>query len=163
MDEIKNMPFPKTHDIETLRRQDAELVFKTFNQDDAVALACKILASAEDKGITACVIVELAGFQVARIFPEGTSEFNELWMNKKLKTAKMMGKSTLLLWAEMDAMGMKRKASFSPDGELALCGGGFPIKVEGCGVIGAVAVSGPGDTIEHDLIAEAMKESILQK
>ena len=68
-----------------------------------------------------------------------------------------MNMSTMRLWALAEMLGKKRVASFLPAEDIVECGGGFPIKVDGAGIIGAIACSGPGDQNDHEFCVEVLK------
>ena len=78
-------------------------------------------------------------------------------MSKKKNTVKLMGKSTLRLWTEMASRGVPRVMGINPP-DIVFCGGGFPILLKDGTLVGVIAVSGPGDEYEHDLIVRALEE-----
>ena len=43
-----------------------------------------------------------------------------------------------------------------PAADIVPCGGGFPIYVNGCGVVGVIAVSALGDQADHDFIIDSL-------
>lgn len=166
-DEILASDLPKKtvtkFTAEELAAQEEKLVFDTFSADDAMKLAEILLAEQKADGKKAAIRIVLNGFEVYRYMPEGTGSYNSAWMDKKLSTVQLMGKSTLRLWTEMDLHGVKRKPEMLPTSEIIFCGGGFPIKLKSGTVIGAVAVSGPaGDEYEHGLVVKAL-EKLLDK
>ncbi len=95
--------------------------------------------------------------EVFRSMAPGTGAYNDLWMSKKKNTVKLMGKSTLRLWTEMASRGVPRVMGINPP-DIVFCGGGFPILLKDGTLVGVIAVSGPGDEYEHDLIVRALEE-----
>jgi uncharacterized protein (UPF0303 family) len=101
--------------------------------------------------------VYLNGMTVFKSMPEGTGRLNDAWMKRKIETVLLTGWSTMRLWAFHEMVGVKRDTSLVPNQEYVNCGGGFPIRVKGAGVIGAIACSGPGDQMDHEFCIEAME------
>ena len=166
-DKILSSDFPKKtvtkFSLEELIAHEEKLVFDAFSADDAMKLAQILLEEQKKDGKMAAIRIVLNGFEVYRYMPEGTGSYNSAWMDKKLSTVQLMGKSTLRLWTEMDLRGVKRKPELLPTSDILFCGGGFPIKLKNGTVIGAVAVSGPaGDAYEHELVVRAL-EKLLAK
>ena len=145
-------------DPQILEKQEQALRFDAFTQTNAICLGKQMIASSEKMGIPFAIIIELNGIRVVQYVPEGTGAFHLLWMESKLYTVKTFGKSTMRIWAENEQRGMKRQGGPNSDMPcLVCCGGGFPIWVNGVGLVGQIAVSGPGDAAEHDFIADSLK------
>jgi len=140
-----------------LMAQEELYTFDSFTQSDALRLGKLMLAVSEEYGLTSGVEIVLNDMTVFKQMPEGTSRLNDAWMNKKVQTVLLTGWSTMRLWAMHEMIGQKRAGNMLPNEDYVMCGGGFPIRVKGAGVIGAIACSGPGDQNEHELIIEALK------
>lgn len=144
-----------------LRAHEETLRFESFTAKEAMQLAETLQKLTAADGKAAAVQIELNGFEVYRSMPEGTGRYNDLWMQKKKNTVRLMGKSTLRLWTERAAVGFPRPREMAPSGEIVFCGGGFPILLKDGSVIGAIAVSGPaGDEYEHELVVRALTEML---
>ena len=150
-------PLPSKFSAEELAAQEETYRFEHFSVGDAMKLAGIMNELAAADGKSAAIQIELNGFEVYRFMPEGTGMYNDLWMQKKKNTVKLMGKSTLRLWTDMALRGFPRPMSIEP-GNIVFCGGGFPILLADGTLIGVIAVSGPGDEYEHELIIRALEE-----
>lgn len=150
-------PLPSRFTLEELVSHEETFRFDSFTVSDALKLGGILQETAAKEGKSAAIQIELGDFEVFRSMPEGTGRYNDLWMQKKKNTVRMMEKSTLRLWTEMASRGVKRQMSIVP-GDIVFCGGGFPLKLKDGTLIGVIAVSGPGDEYEHDLIVRGLAQ-----
>lgn len=151
---------PSRFSPEELAAQEERLRFESFSPEDALRLAELLRQLSEGDGKALSVQIDLNGFTVYRAFPAGTGRLNDRWMEKKLSTVALTGKSTMRFWTELAAFGYSRPMEMLPTSELVTCGGGFPILLKDGSVIGGIAVSGPGDAYEHEVIVRAMERFI---
>ena len=150
---------PTKFTVSELQAHEGTLRFDSFTAKDALKLAETMQGLSAADGNAVAMQIELNGFEVYRSMPEGTNRYNDLWMQKKKNTVRLMNKSTLRLWTEMAAFGFQRPREMAPTGELVFCGGGFPILLKDGSQIGVIAVSGPaGDEYEHELVVRALEE-----
>ncbi len=157
----KDTKQPTKFTVAELQKHEEELRFASFTAKEALELAEKLTAQSKADGKAAAVQIELNGFEVFRSMPEGTNRYNDLWLQKKKNTVRLMNKSTLRLWTEMAAFGFQRPREMAPSGELVFCGGGFPILLKDGTQIGVIAVSGPaGDEYEHELVVRVLKDML---
>jgi uncharacterized protein (UPF0303 family) len=87
---------------------------------------------------------------------EGTAANNEKWMTRKFNVVRDLEISSLL-----NRLRLKKKKQTLEDKGLdprhyVASGGGFPIRVSGSGVIGAVIVSGLPHLADHDFLVETI-------
>lgn len=143
--------------LEELAAQEEKFRFESFTAKEALKLGNLMAAMAEQDQKDAAIQIELGGMEVFRSMAPGTGAYNDLWMSKKKNTVKLMGKSTLRLWTEMASRGVPRVMGINPP-DIVFCGGGFPILLKDGTLVGVIAVSGPGDEYEHDLIVRALEE-----
>lgn len=151
---------PTKFSLEELVLQEETLRFDSFREKEAETLGDLLCALAKADGKSAAVQIELGSMEVYRRMPEGTGTFNNHWMQRKKSTVRMMKKSTLRIWTEMAARGIPRKMEMLPQADPVFCGGGYPILLKDGTMVGVIAVSGPGDEYEHDLIIRALKQML---
>ena len=144
-------------ELKELIAQEEQLVFDRFGQNDALRLAEIMISISKECGMAFGIEICLNGMVVFKYMPEGTGRLNDVWMEKKIQTVLLTGWSTMRVWAMHEMIGQKRAGSMLPNEDYVMCGGGFPIRVKGAGVIGAIACSGPGDQNEHELCTEALE------
>lgn len=139
--------------------QERRLVFGAFDEAAAFELgaAIRAIALAEDKGVVCQVrLWDRPLFYMAL---PGTTADNVEWVRRKANVVKRYGKSTYRMVLEKGAgpgnraLGDEMNAPLS---DYVLAGGGFPIRVEGAGVIGAVTVSGIPEHLDHMLVVRGL-------
>lgn len=139
--------------------QERRLVFRAFDEGTAFALGSAIrdIAMAEDKS----VVCEVRLWDRPLFFMAlaGTTADNAEWVRRKANVVKRFGKSTYRMVLEKGAGPGNRALSEEMNAPLAdyvLAGGGFPIRVEGAGVIGAATVSGIPEHLDHMLVVRGI-------
>jgi len=80
-----------------------------------------------------------------------------LWLAAKARTVDMNQQSSLRFWAELQVSGKSPEDRRMPEAEFACCGGGFPLTLRNCGVVGTICVSGLPHMQDHALVVEALK------
>ena len=144
-------------ELPELIEQEEKFVFDHFTQDDALRLGQIMQDICRDYDVSFGCEIYLNGMTVFKSMPEGTGRLNDAWMKRKIETVLLTGWSTMRLWAFHEMIGSKRALSIVPVTDYVAGGGGFPIRVKGAGVIGAIAGSGPGDQIDHEFCIEALE------
>jgi uncharacterized protein (UPF0303 family) len=86
---------------------------------------------------------------------DGSSATNDEWATRKARVAQRFGKSSLLvrLNHERDEVDFNHNHGL-PREEFLAYGGAVPLRVNGVGQIGTVAVSGLPDVADHDFVAQ---------
>lgn len=155
---MKQSPRESLKDLDELIAQEEKYQFETFSASDAIALAKVMVKNAEELGRPVSIRIDLNGCTVFQYLPEGTGKINEMWMEKKVGIVMALRWSTMRFWAWQESVeGIKRNPEMFPAALIVPCGGGFPITVKGCGVVGAIAVSALGDQAEHDFIIDSLE------
>lgn len=144
--------------LEEIIAQEEKYQFDSFSAGDAIALAKCMLENEKEWGRAVAFRIDLNGYTVFQYLPEGTGRLNARWMEKKVNIVMTLGWSTMRLWTWQEDEGMFRNPEIFPDAEITPCGGGFPITVKGCGVVGAIAVTALGDQSEHDFIIDSLNK-----
>ena len=137
--------------------QEEAYTLDHFTQKDVRRMAEIMFGICDEYQMSFAFSIYLNGVTVFQYLPEGTGKCHAEWMRKKINTVLTMNMSTMRLWALAEMLGKKRVASFLPVEDIVECGGGFPIKVDGAGIIGAIACSGPGDQNDHEFCVEVLK------
>ncbi|MEE0419782.1 MAG: heme-degrading domain-containing protein [Lachnospiraceae bacterium] len=137
--------------------QEKQLRFERFDNEDAWQLGCILANEAKRRGVSVAVDIVLNGYQVFRYGGQGTNNYNEIWLSRKIQSVNTMHVSTLKLYYMMRT----GKEDIYQGGNLdpasyAAVGGGFPIYVNGTGCVGAVAVSGLTHHEDHDFAVDGL-------
>lgn len=152
---------PVAEDIALIKRQEATLVFSTF--DEAVAFkigsAIRERALAEDLPI----IVDIRTFDRPLFYAAmpGSNASNPDWARRKINVVKRFLRSTYRMVLEQQRPDRAFKLGEGLDiTDYVLAGGGFPVTVKGAGVIGVIAVSGLPEREDHGVVVDAICEHL---
>jgi uncharacterized protein (UPF0303 family) len=144
-------------DIALIKKQEATLVFPAF--DEAVAFeigsAIRKRALAEDLPI----IVDIRTFDRPLFYSAmpGSNASNPDWARRKINVVKRFLKSTYRMVLEQQRPDRAFKVGEGLDiADYVLAGGGFPVTVNGAGVIGVIAVSGLPEREDHGVVVDAL-------
>ncbi len=140
-----------------IKHQEDTLVFEHFDHDDAWNLGKQIIEDAKKDSLSIAAEIWMNGYMVFRYGCNGTNNYNNLWLGRKVNTVNMLGRSTL----RVHYMPYVGEDDLSKDAHLDLnvysnMGGGFPIRVKGIGVIGTLAVSGLTHIQDHQRAVEGI-------
>ena len=128
-----------------------------ITNEDAWELGNVIVAEAKKRKLPVAVSIRLNnGYTVFQYGADGTNLHNENWLRRKCNTVKTMEKSSLYTYMLLRKSEETIGSLFLDEKDYACCGGGFPIRVEEVGVIGAVLVSGLDHVSDHDLIVKCI-------
>ncbi|MCX7614513.1 MAG: heme-binding protein [Clostridiales bacterium] len=139
--------------------QENTLRFDRFTHEDALKLG--LLMVEKMKNLPKPMTIELYrnNLLVFRYANEGAIRNYDRWLARKRKTVETMYMSSLRAYAQFNRDGKDiAKDVFWDPMEFALCGGGFPIFVNECGMIGTVLVSGQPHLVDHQFIVECLSE-----
>ena len=150
-------PAASMKELDELIAQEEKYVFDSFGPGEAIALAKVMMENEKEWGIPVAFCIYLNGCTVFQYLPEGTGKLNETWFRKKIATVTTLGWSTMRYWAWQEKIGMRRVPELVPAADIVPCGGGFPIKVKDCGVVGVIAVSSLGDQADHDFLIDSLE------
>lgn len=140
-----------------LDMQEEILQFSHFTNEDAWMLGNIIVAEAKRRSLPVAVSIRLNnGYTVFQYAADGTNLCSQGWMDRKYNTVKMTEHSSLNLYMTLRRTEQSLEDLFLDPKEYAACGGGFPIRVEEVGVIGAVTVSGLDHISDHDLLIKCI-------
>ena len=140
-----------------LEMQEEILQFSSFTNGDAWELGNMILMEARRLGVSIAVRIRLNnGYTVFQYGMDGTTLYNDRWLDRRENTVRLMEKSSLRVYMELKMNEETLEDMLLDPREYAACGGGFPIRVEEAGVVGTVAVSGLDHVSDHDLAVKCI-------
>lgn len=145
--------------LRILEMQEEVLQFSHFTNADAWEVGNAIVAEARRRNLHVAVSIRLNnGYTVFQYAADGTNLDSERWMARKCNTVKVKEMSSLRVYALLQAEGNSLENWFLDPKEYDVCGGGFPIRVEEVGVIGAILVTGLDHVANHDLIVKCVSK-----
>ncbi len=148
-----------TADLDCIDEQLRRLRFAAFDEDTAWTLGCDLRNRAIELGVAVTIEVRLGGATVFLHAMRGTSPANADWARRKRNTVEMLHRPSYAVGLEAERDGRSVLAQMGMDDrDVASHGGGFPIIVDGVGVVGVVTVSGLPQRKDHELVVEALAE-----
>lgn len=143
--------------IAMLEMQEEILQFTHFTNEDAWELGNIIVSEIKKRQLSVAVTIRLNnGYTVFRYAANETNLQNERWMERKFNTVRQLEKSSLHACLLLQKNEKTMADWFLDEKDYAAAGGGFPIRVEEVGVIGAVIVSGLPHMADHDLVVKCI-------
>ncbi|AZV18430.1 heme-degrading domain-containing protein [Mesorhizobium sp. M7A.F.Ce.TU.012.03.2.1] len=144
-------------DIETIKRQEATLVFSEFDE----AIAFEIGTAIRDRALAGNlpIIVDIRTFDRPLFYAAlpGSNASNPDWARRKINVVERFLRSTYRMVLEQQRPDRTFKIGEGLDiADYVLAGGGFPVTVKGAGVIGVIAVSGLPEREDHGVVVDAL-------
>jgi uncharacterized protein (UPF0303 family) len=147
-------------DLATIARQEAELLFPSFDYDTAWRLGLSLRELALSRKQSIVVDIRRFGQPHQPLFYTalaGTTPDNQRWVQRKINVVARFHRSSYAIGLTLEL----NKRTFSdrynlPDADYAAHGGCFPIHVAGTGIVGSVTVSGLPQRDDHNLVVEAL-------
>jgi uncharacterized protein (UPF0303 family) len=145
-------------DLARIAEQEQRLVFPRFTLDDAWTLGTALRAAALARGGAVAIDIALRERPLFHTALPGADVANAEWCRRKRNTVLKLGVSTLAVGLKLAASGetLESRYGLCP-ADHADHGGGFPLKLEGLGCIGAITVSGLAQSEDHELIVQALE------
>lgn len=147
----------KDEDIRRIVEQEKALVFPEFDEEIAFRIGSAIRATAIEAGYGIVADVRTWERPLFYMALPGTTGDNPNWVRRKANLVRILGKSTYRVVLEKSFEGdffPPRRGLDNMD--VVLAGGGFPVRVKGAGLIGAITVSGLHERDDHRVVVEAI-------
>jgi uncharacterized protein (UPF0303 family) len=144
-------------DLDLIARQEAVLRFSHFDEESAWRLGSRLREIALARALPIVIDVRRFGQPLFYSALGGTSPDNAEWARRKANAVARFHRSSYGIGLEMQLKGTTLLEKFGLTlAEFAAHGGGFPLAVEGAGVVGSVTVSGLPQREDHELVVEAL-------
>jgi uncharacterized protein (UPF0303 family) len=151
------MPIPE--DLAQIARQEAELLFPSFDYDTAwrLGLALRELALSRKQAIVIDIRRFGQPYQPLFYSALGGTPDNARWVERKSNVVARFHRPSYAIGRMLQEAGRNFSERYNlPDADYAPHGGSFPIQIAGTGIIGAVTVSGLPQREDHNLVVEAL-------
>ena len=147
----------KAEDIAKVIEQEQVLIFKSFTEETAFAIGSAIREDGLKRSLTLVVDARLWDRPLFFAALPGTTSDNSEWVRRKSNSVKRFHKSTyrMVLEKTFEDRIFPPSRALDPN-DYVLAGGGFPITVEGVGVVGSITVSGLPERDDHGIVVEAI-------
>ncbi|WP_181360477.1 heme-degrading domain-containing protein [Variovorax sp. WS11] len=146
-------------DIERMAEQERRLCFARFDNAAAWELGIRIKALCESRSLALAIEVRLMRETVFFYAMQGTSPENADWVRRKRNTVELAQSSSYAVGRalELEGLSLEQKMGL-PLRDYATHGGGFPIRVDGIGAVGAVTISGAPQREDHAIVVTVLAE-----
>lgn len=157
----ENIEYCEESWLDIVEKQEEILRFETFSRQDAMELGNLICRMAEEKyKEDVAVKIVMDGLAVFSCFMGKTGLKNDWWMSCKYNTVLQTGTSSLKALLLHVAGKKKFGQWYEQKNSYYLCGGAFPLRTKEGRIFGCVLVSGLTHEKDHQLIVDALSETL---
>jgi len=150
--------------LEKFKKEENELVFKNFSNNDALKIANLIIEKATKNNHRICIDITKNNTQIFHFSLPGTSADNNLWVKRKNNVVYRFNKSSYHVGILLKKAGKSIEEKYKIDSkQFSPYGGAFPIIIKNTGVIGTITVSGLKQEEDHNLVVESIKDYLKLK
>ncbi|NBB50648.1 heme-degrading domain-containing protein [Rhizobium sp. CRIBSB] len=144
--------------IETIEKQESELVFKRFDEMTALEVGRRLVDLALSQKAPVVIDIRTADRTLFHAALPGASPDNDHWARRKSNVTLRMHKASLRVGEINRARGRSVSPEIGLDPlEYADHGGSFPVRVSGTGVVAAITVSGLKSEEDHAMIVTVLE------
>ena len=144
-------------DLPILDEQERILRFTAFDANAAWVLGSRLRASALDRGIGSSIEIEIAGQLLFACATPEAAPGQSNWIRRKRNTVHHFARSTYAVGRKLERDGATLGSKHGlPDVDFVAHGGGFPIWINGTGVVGSIVFSGLPQRDDHNVVVEAI-------
>jgi len=143
--------------IERIEGEVRTLQLDSFNQADALQLGLLLVDLATERSLPIAIDIRRNEHVLFHVSLPGATPDNEIWVEKKSKTAERYAEPSLLVGLKgrlgggrIEDNGWFDQTRYAPHG------GAFPVYVRGTGHVATVTVSGLPQRDDHDFVVEAL-------
>ncbi|WP_030442682.1 heme-degrading domain-containing protein [Actinoplanes subtropicus] len=142
--------------VKELERQEQELVFTHFDNEDAWWLGSRLVEMAAGRPVA--IDIRRGTQQLFHAALPGAVADNDRWIERKVRVVERFGASSYLVGRRLALMGRELGAGMGLDpADYAAHGGAFPVRIRNVGVVAVVTVSGLPQADDHALVVSALE------
>lgn len=150
--------------LDKLKKEENELVFESFSNNDALQIANLIIEKATKNNHKICIDITKNRTQIFHFSFPGTSEDNNSWVKRKNNVVYRFNKSSYHVGILLKKAGKSIEEKYKIDPKkFSPYGGAFPIIIKNTGVIGTITVSGLKQKEDHKLVIESIRDYLKSK
>lgn len=144
--------------IETIERQESQLVFKSFDELVALEIGRRLVDLALSEKAPVVIDIRTSDRTLFHAALPGASPDNDNWARRKSNVTLRMHKASLRVGELNRTRGRTLSAEIGLDPlDFADHGGSFPVRVSGTGVVAAITVSGLKSEEDHAMIVTVLQ------
>ena len=146
-------------DLAIINRQEEVLCFDAFSEETAWQMGSRLREAALKRKVSVEIEIVLGSWSVFACAMPGTSPNNADWVRRKRNSVLHFHCSTYGLGRQLERDGDTLSAKYGLSAsDYVAAGGGFPVRVRGTGVVGAIIVSGLPQREDHKLVVSVLAE-----
>ena len=142
---------------EEVAKQEEQLCFTSFSKQDALTLGLRLVKLARARQADLAIEISVNHTVWFSALVGNANANNQRWIARKRRVVELMEMSSYRYGLYLQLRDHTIADQGLDPAALTDKGGGFPIRVAGTGVIGAVCVSGLPHTEDHAILCEALK------
>lgn len=139
-------------------RQETDYAFDKFLKEDALKLGIILGEKAKKHNQGVAIEIMVNGVVWFSHCQEGAGKENFAWIRRKRNVVELTGMSTLRHRVMMEKDGITLVDRKLEPNDYAEFGGGFPLNINGVGMIGSICISGLPHLDDHQVIVDSLKE-----
>lgn len=145
--------------LERLLRQEEELQFASFNEDDAWELGSLLVKRAREDNLAITVDISTKDKVLFHYSARGTNPDNDRWVSRKKNLVNRFGHSSYYFGEKLkqDMTTIEERYLVS-EADYAPHGGCFPLAIRNVGIIGTITVSGLAQEDDHDFVVGTVRD-----
>ena len=144
--------------LEELRRQEEEIQFTSFTNDNALAVGIALLEEASKRSKPVAIDITRNGQQLFHFAMTGTTIDNGEWIKRKNNVVNRFGHSSYYMGILLKNAGQTMEEKYLlPSSDYAAHGGAFPLIIQDVGIVGTVTVSGLPQQEDHELVVTTLR------
>ena len=144
--------------LEHLLAQESSLQLASFSAAAALDLGLRMLAVAATAARPVALDIHANGALLFHHAMDGCTPDHACWLARKRRVVQRYARSSLYMGRCYQARGTSFAAHTGLDPqEYGAKGGGFPLRVRSCGLIGCITVSGLSEEEDHALVAGVLE------
>jgi len=145
--------------VKIIKKQEALLQFESFSNQVAWEIGQLMVGEILKTGIELAVSIrKLNGNIIFQYASENTNLNNQNWMNRKFNTVKLMERSSLAVTCLSKITLEDVQTHGLSDQDYVFCGGGFPVRIKGGGIVCIITVSNLPHVRDHEFIVKCVSE-----
>ncbi len=148
-------------DLKAIAEQESSLQFAAFGAEMAWTLGCSLRDAALAKGAAMTMEIQVAGRTLFACATDGAPAGQADWIRRKRNTVMRFGRSSYAMGLLLELEGKTIEARHGLTlADFAMHGGGFPVVLQGTGLVGSVVVSGLPQRQDHAMVVEAIAAAL---
>ena len=149
------------NDLALIATQEKTLQFARFAEEEAWQLGLRLREVAQARSLPVVIDIRRFGQPLFYCALAGSVPDNAEWVRRKNNVVARFHRSSYHVGQELRLQQSTLAAKYDlPAADYAAHGGAFPLTMVGAGVIGSVTVSGLPQRADHDLVVEALAQTL---